>query len=147
VVISSSVVRSALLSGDVARANRYLGHPYFLAGWVEHGQRTVHPTVTPGKCLPARGVYATWVKVQGQWCMGATNVGYGPTFGGSRLSVEVLLLDHEGEVDHAPVRVAFVKRLREERRYPDADALAAQIARDVEGARRHLQRVGEPGEI
>jgi riboflavin kinase/FMN adenylyltransferase len=143
-VVSSSLVRTALLSGNAERAQRYLGRPYFLDGWVEHGRRTLHPSITPGKCLPARGVYATWVKLRDQWCMGATNVGYGPTFGGRRLSVETQLLDVEGDVDREAVRVAFVRRLREERSFADAAALDAQIAHDVEQARRVLARNGAP---
>lgn len=146
-VVSSSLVRSALLSGDAARANRYLGHEYFLDGWVEHGLATLHPSITPGKCLPARGVYATWVKLREEWAMGATNVGYGPTFGGRRLSVEAQLLDVEGEIDREAVRVAFIHRLREERNFPDAEALRAQIAADVEQARRVLARHGEPATL
>ena len=143
-VVSSSLVRTSLLSGDVRNAARYLGRPYFLDGWVESGQATVHPTVTPGKCLPARGVYATWVQVRDAWFMGATNVGYGMTFGGSRLSVEVLVLDQGEEIRRQGVRVAFMERLREERWYPDAETLSVQIAQDVQGARRVLARVGEP---
>src|SRR5258708_18580357 len=73
-VISSSLVRTSLVAGDVVRANRYLGHPYFLDGWVEHGQRTVHPTVTPGKCLPPRGHYPTRPQLQGRRGMGAPTV-------------------------------------------------------------------------
>lgn len=151
-VVSSSLVRTALLSGDLARANRHLAYPYFLDGWVEHvdtasrfaGYPTAHPGITPGKCLPARGVYATWLRVGERWHMSATNVGYGPTFGGNRLTVESLLLDSGVELRQQPVRVAFAARLREERRYPDAEALSAQIAADVEGARRQLSRHREP---
>jgi len=154
-VVSSSLVRSALLSGDLLRANRGLGHPYFLDGWVENvdaasrfaGFPTAHPAITPGKCLPARGVYATWLRVGDDWRMSATNVGYGPTFGGNRLTVETLLLDAAVELHRQPVRVAFVGRLREERRYPDAGALAAQIESDVHAARRQLSRHREPSGI
>lgn len=151
-VISSSLVRSALLSADLPRANRYLGRPYFLDGWVERvdtasrfaGFPTAHPGITPGKCLPARGVYATWLRVADRWHMSATNVGYGPTFGGNRLTVESLLLDAGVELHRQPVRVGFVTRLREERRYPDAAALSAQIEADVSAARRALARHGQP---
>ena len=154
-VISSSLVRSALLSGDLSRANRYLGHPYFIDAWVEHGEKvgrrigfpTANLAITPGKCLPARGVYAVWVKVRDAWCMGATNVGYRPTFGGDRLTVEAFLLDFDGDIYRERVRAAFVARLREERRYPSADALAAQIARDVEATRRVLARHPAPAQL
>jgi riboflavin kinase / FMN adenylyltransferase len=154
-VISSSLVRSALISADLARANRYLGHPYVLDAWVEHGDKvgrrigfpTANLAITPGKCLPARGVYAIWLKVQGAWHMGATNVGYRPTFGGDRLTVEAFLLDFEGDIYRERVRAAFVARLREERRYPSADALAAQIALDVEATKRVLSRHPAPAQL
>jgi len=154
-VISSSRVRAALLSGELERANRGLGHAYFIDAWVEHGEKvgrrigfpTANLAITPGKCLPARGVYAMWLKVRGEWHMAATNVGYRPTFGGDRLTVEAFLLDFDGDIYRERVRAAFVARLRDERRYPDADALAAQIARDVEQTRRILQRTPAPASL
>jgi riboflavin kinase/FMN adenylyltransferase len=146
-VISSSRVRAALVAGDLERANRLLSYPYFIDGWVEHGEKVGHrigyPTanlaVTPGKCLPARGVYAMWVKARGEWHMAATNVGYRPTFGGDRLTVEAFLLDFSGDLYRQRVRAAFVARLREERRYPGVEELVAQIALDVEQTRRLLE--------
>jgi riboflavin kinase / FMN adenylyltransferase len=145
-VISSSRVRAALIAGDLSRANAFLGYPYFIDGWVEHGEKVGHrigyPTanlaVTPGKCLPARGVYAQWVKAAGEWHMAATNVGYRPTFGGDRLTVEAFLLDFDGDLYRQRVRAAFVARLREERTYPGVEELTAQIALDVEETRRIL---------
>lgn len=150
--ISSSRVRMALIEGDLSTANRVLGHPYFLDGLVEHGERigrvigypTANISVTPGKCLPARGVYATWVQVEDTWHQAATNVGYRPTFGGDRLTVEAFLLDFDRDIYHQRVRLAFVSRLREERTYADAQALSVQIGRDVIAARRRLERAGPP---
>jgi riboflavin kinase / FMN adenylyltransferase len=154
-VISSSRVRAALLSGELERANRGLGHAYFIDAWVEHGEKvgrrigfpTANLAITPGKCLPARGVYAMWLKLRGEWHMAATNVGYRPTFGGDRLTVEAFLLDFDGDIYRERVRAAFVARLRDERRYPDAETLAAQIARDVEQTRRILQRTPAPASL
>jgi len=151
-VVSSSLVRAALLGGDVPRANRFLGAPFFVDAWVEHsdsvdrsaGHPSAHLAITPGKCLPSRGVYATWLKAHGRWWMAATNVGYGVTFGHDRLAVESLLLDFEGDLYRQKVRAAFVSRLREERRFGSADELRAQIARDVEQARAALRESGEP---
>ena len=151
-VISSSRIRTALLSGELSRANRHLGYPFFIDAWVEHGEKvgrrigypTANLAITPGKCLPARGVYAMWVQVRDAWHMAATNVGYRPTFGGDRLTVEAFLLDFDGDVYRERVRAAFVARLREERRYPGVDELTAQIARDVEQTRRLLARTPAP---
>jgi riboflavin kinase / FMN adenylyltransferase len=151
-VVSSSLVRAALIGGDLERANRFLGAPFFADAWVEHsdavdrseGHPSAHLAITPGKCLPSRGVYATWLKVRGKWRMAATNVGYGPTFGHDRLTVEALLLDFEGDLYRQKVRAAFVGRLREERRFGGVEELTAQIARDVEQTRQALSAAGTP---
>jgi riboflavin kinase/FMN adenylyltransferase len=145
-VVSSSVIRAALLGGDLERANRFLGYPYFIDAWIEHtdtvdrvaGHPSAHLAITPGKCLPARGVYATWLKAHERWRMAATNVGYGPTFGHDRLTVEALLLDFEGDLYRQKVRAAFVRRLREERRFSGVEELTAQIASDIEQTRALL---------
>jgi riboflavin kinase/FMN adenylyltransferase len=137
--ISSSRIRVALLEGNIDAASRLLGYPFFADAWVEHGEgigaRIGFPTanlaITPNKCLPARGVYATWTKVRGTWHVGATNVGYRPTFGGETLTVETYLLDFNEDIYREKVRTVFVVRLRDERMYPDAAALCEQIDKDV----------------
>lgn len=153
--VSSSRVRRALAVGDVAAAARLLGRPYFMDSWVTHGARrgtrlgfpTANLAVTPNKCLPARGIYAMWVLVQGTWQAAATSVGYNPTFGGDHLTVEAYLLDFEGDIYRERLRAAFVARLREERKFATAEELAAQIARDVAAARGHLRRHPPPVEL
>ena len=152
VVISSSRVRAVLLNGELAEANHLLGHPYFVDGWVEHGDKigsrigypTANLSLAPNKCLPERGVYVTWMEVAGTWHMAATNVGYRPTFGGDRLTVEAFLLDFAGDIYRQRVRLAFVHRLRDEIVYPGADALVAQIARDVVNTKEMLERQSPP---
>ena len=150
--VSSSGVRRALLDGEVATAARLLGRPYFLDSWVVHGAKrgtrlgfpTANLAITPNKCLPARGIYAMWVLVQGSWQAAATSVGYNPTFGGDHLTVEAYLLDFGGDIQRERLRAAFVARLREERLFSSADELSAQIDRDVDAARRRLRRHAPP---
>lgn len=152
--VSSSRVRVALLEGRMDVAAALLGYPYFVDAWVEHGdgigRRIGFPTanlaITPSKCLPRRGVYATWTRVRGVWHIGATNVGYRPTFGGEELTVETYLLDFEEDIYRERVRTVFVVRLRDERAYPDAGALTAQIERDV-GKTRALLEGTDPPEL
>lgn len=151
-VVSSSLVRAALFGGDLPRAAELLGRPYFVDAWIEHsdsvdrssGHTSAHLGITPGKCLPARGVYATWLRVHGQWRAAATNVGYGPTFGHDRLAVEALLLDFDGDLYRQKIRAAFVSRLRDERRFTGVAELTTQIADDVERARAALAAAGQP---
>ena len=152
--VSSSRIRGLLAGGDLEAANRLLGHQHFLDGRVEHGERvgttlgypTANISIGVNKCLPARGIYATWVRVGGGWWPAATSVGYRPTFGGDHLTVEAFLLDFSGDLYGQPVRLAFAARLREERTYPDAEALRRQMALDVEAARTLLEAEGPPAE-
>ena len=119
---------------------------------VEHGEEvgrhlgfpTANLSIAAEKCLPASGVYAMWVRVDGEWRAAATNVGYRPTFGGDRLTVEAFLLDFAGDLYDQEVRAAFVERLREERGYPAVDELVAQIGRDVEQVRALLTQEPPP---
>jgi riboflavin kinase/FMN adenylyltransferase len=145
-VVSSSRIRALLADGDVRSAGTLLGRPYFMDAVVEHGEEvgrhlgfpTANLSIASTKCLPAPGVYAMWVRVDGAWHTAATNVGYRPTFGGDRLTVEAFLLDFSGDLYEREVRAVFVERLREERTYPAVAELVAQIDRDVEQVRALL---------
>lgn len=145
VAVSSSAVRAALATGDVERAARYLGRPYTITGRVVRGagrgQTLGFPTanVEPGRPpLVAPGVYACWAQAASQPNPAVVNIGVRPTFGEGVLVVEAHLLDFEGQLYDQPLRLAFVGRLREERRFPGSEALREQIARDVAAARDRL---------
>jgi riboflavin kinase/FMN adenylyltransferase len=146
--VSSSEIREALRLGDVERAARYLGRPYAIGGTVEAGAgrgRTLgFPTanVRPDRpLLIATGVYGGGVEVAGGRHRAVVNVGVRPTFGEDRLVVEAHLLDFAGTLYDRPVRLAFLARLREERKFPDVEALRRQISQDVEAARKRLGEV------
>jgi riboflavin kinase/FMN adenylyltransferase len=151
-VVSSSRVRTLVTEGDVSRAAGLLGRPYFMDATVEHGEEvgrhlgfpTANLSITADKCLPASGVYAMWVRVGDAWHAAATNVGYRPTFGGDRLTVEAFLLNFSGDLYGQEVRAAFVERLREERAYASVDELVVQIGRDVEQVRLLLAGAAPP---
>jgi riboflavin kinase / FMN adenylyltransferase len=145
VPVSSTAIRAALGRGDVDAAARMLGRPYTLPGTVVAGAgrgRTLgFPTanVAPGRpVLVAPGVYACTFEVGGQARRAVVNVGVRPTFGEATLAVEAYLLDFSGDLYGQTVQLTFVSRVREERRFPTVDALRAQIADDVETARRRL---------
>jgi riboflavin kinase/FMN adenylyltransferase len=153
--ISSTRIRSLLVSGAVEDAANLLGHPYFLDGTVERGERvgwrlgfpTANLGVEPGKCLPELGIYATWVRIQDRWLPAASSIGYRPTFGGDRLTLEAHLLDFDGDLYGQRVRLAFVRRLREERWYPDEAALIDQMRLDVIETRALLGKAEPPAEL
>lgn len=139
--ISSSKVRGALASGDVAAASRLLARPYSVAGHVVHGaaigRRLGFPTANiqphePLQMLPLDGVYECVVHVDGMACKGVMNIGCKPTLSGTERTLEAFLIDFDGDIYGADVRVDFVRRLRGERRFAGLDDLRAQIAIDVE---------------
>jgi riboflavin kinase/FMN adenylyltransferase len=145
VPVSSTAIRAALGRGDLEAAARMLGRPYTLPGTVVAGAgrgRTLgFPTanVAPDRpVLVAPGVYACTLEVAGRPRRAVVNVGVRPTFGEDTLAVEAYLLDFSGDLYGQTVRLVFVSRVREERRFPSVDALRAQIADDVETARRRL---------
>lgn len=148
--VSSSALRQLVESGNVARAARFLTRPYALEGEVVAGhgvgkQKTV-PTLnlsTRSEVLPKRGVYVTRttdLEDNRSW-ESVTNIGYRPTFGGSHeLSIETFLLDPlEGDPPRA-IRVEFLWRLRDERKFESPDALKTQILKDAGRARAYFRR-------
>jgi riboflavin kinase / FMN adenylyltransferase len=145
VPVSSTAIRTALGRGDLASAERMLGRPYTLPGKVVAGAgrgRTLgFPTanIAPDRpVLVAPGVYACAAEVGGQGQRAVVNIGVRPTFGEDTLAVEAYLLDFAGDLYGQTIRLIFLSRIREERRFPSVDALRAQIADDVETARKRL---------
>jgi len=144
VPISSTRIRTLIGEGMVEEAVRLLGRPYFLRGEVVVGDkrgRTIgFPTANvmpdPALVVPARGVYAGFARVGKESYVAATNVGVAPTFEGRERRVEAHLLGFEGDLYGRVVDVSFVRRIRPEKRFSGVDELRAQIARDVEEARR-----------
>lgn len=143
--VKSSRIRALLKEGKVEEARHLLGRPYGAYGVVVErdrmGRRLGFPTanlaVHPLKVLPP-GVFA--VEAEGAFgrYKGVANVGTRPTLGGKERRLEVHLLGFAGELYGEEVRVRFLKRLREERRFPSLEALRAQIAEDVAEARAYF---------
>ena len=138
--VSSTRVRALIAAGDVAAAARCLGAPFLVEGEVVEGDRRGRtlgfPTanVVPDDSLvvPGHGVYAGFANGH----PAAINVGVRPMFETGRgLLIEPHLIDFDGDLYGRSLRVAFVDRLRGERRFPSVEDLIAQIHRDVEEAR------------
>lgn len=145
--VSSKAIRAHLLAGEVEAAAGLLGRPYALSGPVEEGRRlgrtlgfpTANVALDPRKLLPAPGVYAVRVGA----LAGVANLGVRPTVDDSgRLSLEVHLFDFDGDLYGRELTVAFVARLRGERRFDGLPALRAQLARDCAAARAALGKLG-----
>ncbi|MFQ5516404.1 MAG: bifunctional riboflavin kinase/FAD synthetase [Acidimicrobiia bacterium] len=145
--VSSTTIRTAIGAGDTRQAAAGLGRWFELRGEVVQGERrgdTVgFPTanIEPGPELvvPGHGVYAVLAGCEDERRPGVANIGVRPTFGGSREVVEVHLLDFSADLYGRELRVQFIDRLREERRFADTAALAAQIRADIEAARQALR--------
>ncbi len=144
--ISSSRIAECVRAGRVEDAGRLLGRAYSLAGPVSTGQQlgrrlgfpTANVQADPARLFPADGVYAVRASWDGETRPGVANLGVRPTVDGSRRMLEVHLLDWSGDLYGRQVRVEFVRRLREERRFSGLDSLKEQIGRDVEEARAAL---------
>ena len=139
--VSSSQIRALVSAGDVRRAADFLGGPFLLEGEVVRGdgrgRELGFPTanIVPDDRLvsPGHGVYAAWAHGH----PAAVNVGVRPTFDTGRgLLVEAYLLDFDHDLYGQTLRIAFMERLRGERRFDSVDALVAQMHRDVERARQ-----------
>lgn len=147
-VVSSTRVRRLVSEARVDEAAALLGHPYYLDGTIvggrQRGRELGFPTAnlrTANELLPPFGVYATTLTVDGVVRPGLTNIGVRPTFGEADVTVETHLLGYAGDLYDKTVRLSFVQRLRDERRFGDVDALRAQIEADQRHAERLFARL------
>ena len=148
--VSSSKVRGLLSEGKVNLARRLLGRPYGVEGRVERGVERGHvlgfPTANlhpKNRVIPRNGVYVTGTLIDGQWRRSVTNVGVRPTFEtDTEPSVETFVMDWDGDLYGDVVRVRFLHRLREERKFDSIEELKAQIQRDVNRAQSYFDRGG-----
>lgn len=144
--VSSSRVRELLRAGDVEGVVPLLGRPFSLRGKVIAGDKrgrligfpTANMQIAPEHVLPADGVYACRVYIDGVGLPAVTNVGVRPTFEGGRRAVEPHLLDWSGDLYGRSIRTEFLHRLRGEQKFSGVDALIDQIRRDAAEARRLL---------
>ncbi len=147
--ISSTRIREALSRGDVEAARDFLGRRFFVDGTVVKGEGRGRQIGIPtanldvvNETIPGGGVYACWCRVREDDAPtrpAAVNIGRRPTFGGGVVTVEAHVLDYEGDLYGRGLHVEFEQRLREESRFPNAEALVAQIRRDIADARRVLR--------
>lgn len=146
--ISSTKIRNALLGGDIATANTYLGYPYTLSGTVVEGNklgRTIgYPTanISVGdkyKLIPQNGVYAVKATVGGQTYGAMMNIGIRPTVNGTTRTIEANIFDFDADIYGQTLTLHFVSRIRAEQKFDGLDALKAQLAADKQIALQLLQ--------
>ena len=137
--VSSTRIREALASGDVASSNAMLGYPYSLHGVVVAGNRIGRtigfPTANmqlyePLKAVPAVGSYLVEVQTIGRELYGMCNIGVRPTVGGSGLTIETNIFDFSEDIYGLDLTIRFLRRIRDEVRFDSLEALAAKLAED-----------------
>lgn len=141
VAVSSTKIRTALESGNVALANTYLGYEYLLSGIVILGKqlgRTIgFPTANiqiqeSYKLIPKQGVYIVKSSISGNVVYGMMNIGFNPTVNGTKLSVEVHFLDFDSDLYDKTLVISVLERIREEQKFESIDDLKKQLKRDKE---------------
>ena len=149
-VVSSSRLRRAVSEGDVTLAGKLLGRPHAVIGKVGHGQARGRDLGFPTanlmdteELLPADGVYAGYLSGSAETCLArpapcVVNIGRRPTVGGQERQLEAHVLDFSGDLYGERLKLEFVDRLRDEKRFETLPALVEQIQRDIERARELL---------
>lgn len=147
ITVSSTHIRTLVAQGEMERAAEYLGHPHALSGQVCHGKRlgsrlgfpTVNLRIPPNCVVPAFGVYAARLWVDGKSYVAATNVGVRPTVDSDgTITVEGTLLDFSGSLYEKVVRMEFYKLLRPEQKFNSLEALHTQVMQDIDSVRRYF---------
>lgn len=140
--ISSSEVRNALIKGDIERANTLLTYPYAFTGYVvtgfQVGKKIGFPTanlnpVEPDKLIPGIGVYAVLIDWKGNSYKGMMNIGRRPTLdNGDAVSLEVHIINFDADIYHQQLKVTFIRKIRDEKKFNSVEELIEQLKSDKE---------------
>lgn len=151
--ISSTLIRSCLLAGDIKKANAYLGYSYYLSGRVVDGKKVgrtlgfptanIQPLCTE-KLLPATGVYAVYIYIGKERYAGMLNIGSCPTVNENEqsVSVEVHILNFQGDIYQELIKIEFVEYLRPEVKFESVEKLTWQLRQDKEVVKNLLHQKG-----
>jgi len=146
-IVSSTRIRAAVADGDMETAAALLGRPFAICFPVLYGNQlgrtiglpTINQNFPDGHIIPRRGIYACVCTVEGQRYAGVANVGVRPTVpGDGRVNCETHIIDYDGFLYGKSIRVEFMHRLRDERKFPSLDALKTAIQGDVCATRAYF---------
>ncbi|THB65543.1 MAG: bifunctional riboflavin kinase/FAD synthetase [Desulfovibrio sp.] len=146
-IVSSTRIRDLIQAGDVWPVKALMGRFYVVRGSVVHGRNRGgrllgFPTANlklQNEVYPKKGVYAIWVQLEHRFLPAVANIGVNPTFGNEDLSVEAHILDFDEDIYGHEMRVHFVQRLRDEKKFSGIEELTARIREDVALGRRILE--------
>jgi riboflavin kinase/FMN adenylyltransferase len=149
-VVSSTTIRKAMAAGEMKKVRDLTGRYFSLHGKVVAGAGrgeglgfpTANLDVNSGQALPPDGVYAGLAHIDGKAYQTMTNIGKDPTFGGTERTVEAYLIDYSGDLYGHELRVDFVARLRDEKKFSSAAELKKQVAEDVRRGKAILESTG-----
>jgi riboflavin kinase/FMN adenylyltransferase len=142
--VRSTTIRNLISEGKVSLAQKLMGKYYCLSGKVVHGkQRKIgFPTANLSHIkdlIPQKGVYAIYVETPHGRFKGAINIGVNPTFDGKKLCIETHIFNFDTDIYGKEINIFFVKRIRGEKKFKDAESLALQIKKDVSFINRVLK--------
>jgi riboflavin kinase / FMN adenylyltransferase len=147
--VSSSQIRELIEAGQVDEARTWLGRYHFISGTVVAGNRRGRelgfPTANIAsrtEVLPCDGIYATLFYDEDEQWLSVSSIGVNPTFGDGPRTIESYILDVNRDVYGNTIKLAFVKKIREEKKFADVDGLVAQIQNDVRTARSIFESLG-----
>lgn len=137
--VSSSYIRNLINDGNVSEIKDFLGRNYFLEGEVIHARKigrtigfpTANLKAEDKLIIPKNGIYAVKVYIKNKVYYGATNIGYNPTVNGKALSIETNIIDFDEEIYGEIIKVEFLDRIRDEKKFNSLDELKSQLRKDV----------------
>ena len=150
VSISSTKIRKALIDGNMALANDYLGYEYFLTGTVIKGKQLGNTIGFPtanlkieenDKLIPKNGVYVVKSSINQKTIFGMMNIGFNPTVEGEKLSVEVHYFDFDANLYNQEIRVSMLEYLRPEEKFDSVSLLKDQLTKDMDSALDYLNKL------
>lgn len=138
--VSSTYIRQLVAEGSVDKVNKYLGYNCEIKGNVikckQLGRKIGFPTanieVNDDLLIPKNGIYATKVYIHGNVYYGATNIGYNPTVNGDKLSIETNILEFDEDIYGQVIKIEFLERIRDEKKFNSLDELKAQLKKDTD---------------
>jgi riboflavin kinase/FMN adenylyltransferase len=149
-VVSSTAIRKALADGDMKKVRSLAGRPFSLHGKVVAGAGrgvalgfpTANLDIAPEQAVPADGVYATWAYINGRTYPSMTNIGQNPTFNDRKHAAEVYVVDYQSDLYGHELKIDFMERLRDEKKFDTVANLKKQITEDVERGKAILNSEG-----
>jgi riboflavin kinase/FMN adenylyltransferase len=150
VSISSTKIRTALLAGDMALANEFLGYEYFISGTISKGKQLGNTIGFPTanlqidekfKLIPRNGVYVVKSTINQKTVFGMMNIGFNPTVAGENLSIEIHYFDFDGDLYDQKISVSLLEYLRPEQKFDSVDLLKQQLEKDKKSALDHIAKL------